>query len=365
MVLAESLRAAEQQADEDTQLRALWAMWSFRYNSGQMRAAQPLAERFAQVAAPRPGRTAEGFVGDRLLGTTLHHIGRHSEARRHPSACAISTLRRRITGTRCGSTTISAFVGPLDPFSRIWLQGFPDQARDNASASVGAARSGDHKLTLCYALNMAACPIAILTGDIDHAQRTLVELTDIVNSHSVAFWQALTNCATGHVMVRQGRFADGAAVLNDALTACDRLGGTTWYPEFQGALAEGLAGSGRPVDALATIDHALAKVDRDGEHWCTPELLRLKGEFMLLPEVGRPDEAEGRFVQALEAARQQGALSWELRAAMSLARLRDDGTARPAEARQLLAPVYAQFSEGFATLDLRAAYAMLVTGARE
>jgi hypothetical protein len=363
VVLAESLHAAEQQADEDTQLRALWAMWSFRYNSGQMRAAQPLAERFAQVAA-RTGRTAEGFVGDRLLGTTLHHIGQHSEARRHLERVrdlyVAPTDHRHAMWFHYDQRVLARSI-----LSRVlWLQGFPDQARDNASACVEAARSVDHKLTLCYALNMAACPIAILTGDINHAQRTLVELTDIVNSHSVAFWQALTNCATGHVMVRQGRFADGAAVLDNALTACDGLGGTTWYPEFQGALAEGLAGSGRPADALATIDHALARVDRDGEHWCTPELLRLKGEFMLHPEVGRPDEAEGRFVQALEAARQQGALSWELRSAMSLARLRMT-QARPAEARQLLAPVYAQFSEGFATLDLRAAYAILVAGARE
>jgi predicted ATPase/DNA-binding winged helix-turn-helix (wHTH) protein len=363
LVLAESLHAAELQADEDIQLRALWAMWSFRYNSGQMRAAQPLAERFAVLAA-RTGRTAEGFVGDRLLGTTLHHIGRHSEARRHLERVrdlyVAPTDHRHAMWFHYDQRVLARSI-----LSRVlWMQGFPDQARDNASACVEAARSVDHKLTLCYALNMAACPIAILTGDLDRAQRTLVELTNIVNSHSVAFWQALTNCVIGHVMVRQGRFADGAAILKDALTACDGLGGTTWYPEFQGALAEGLAGSGRPADALATIDRALARVDSDGEHWCTAELLRLKGEFMLHPEVGRPDEAEGRFVQALEVARQQGALSWELRAAMSLARLRMTQD-RPAEARQFLAPVYAQFSEGFATLDLRAAYAMLVAGARE
>ena len=148
-------------------------------------------------------------------------------------------------------------------------------------------------------------------------------------------------------------------MLADALAASDALGGTTWYPEFQGALAEALAGQGRLTDALATIELALAKMEAEGERWCMPELLRLKGEILGHPPASRSASlAEDCFAQALEAAREQGALSWELRAAMSLARLRVTQN-RAAEARRLLASVYAQFSEGFATGDLRAAHAML------
>lgn len=358
IVLARALEAAERQDDQDTQLRALWAMWSFRYNSGQMRKAQPLAERFARIAG-RAGRTAEGLVGDRLLGTTLHHVGLQPQARQHLERVrdlyVAPTDHRHAMWFHYDQRVLAQSI-----LARaLWIQGFPDQALENARACVEAARLTEHKLTLCYALNMAACPLALLTGDLDQAEKAATELADIVRRHSVAFWQALTSCVAGHVMVRQGRFAEGTAVLADALAASDALGGTTWYPEFQGALAEGLAGQGRLTDALATIELALAKMEAEGERWCMPELLRLKGEILGHPPASRSASlAEDCFAQALEAAREQGALSWELRAAMSLARLRVTPN-RAAEARRLLASVYAQFSEGFATGDLRAAHAML------
>ncbi len=154
------------------------------------------------------------------------------------SVCAISTLLQRTTGTRCGSTTTNAFSPNRYSLARSGYRASPDQALENARACVEAARLTEHKLTLCYALNMAACPLALLTGDLDQAEKAATELADIVRRHSVAFWQALTSCVTGYVMVRQGRFAEGTAVLADALAASDALGGTTWYPEFQGALAK-------------------------------------------------------------------------------------------------------------------------------
>jgi predicted ATPase len=126
-----------------------------------------------------------------------------------------------------------------------------------------------------------------------------------------------------------------------------------------GALAEGVAGLGRLSEALAAVDQALAKADAGGERYYVPELLRIKGE-LLLRETG--DEcvaaAENCFDRALTVAREQDALFWELRGALSLARLRTRQD-RPDEARQILAPVYDRFTEGFETADLRAARAML------
>jgi predicted ATPase len=151
----------------------------------------------------------------------------------------------------------------------------------------------------------------------------------------------------------------GAVLLRTALDTCERTQHTICYPEFLGALAEGLAGLGQFTEALATIDQALASANRGGECWFVAELLRIKGE-VLLRRAGDQSllAAERSFCEALDVAREQGALSWELRTALSVARLRV-GQDRPDDARQLLVPVYNRFTEGFETPDLRSASAML------
>ena len=125
------------------------------------------------------------------------------------------------------------------------------------------------------------------------------------------------------------------------------------------ALALGLAEAGELTRARGVIDEALEQANRSEELWCMPELLRIKGEILLSD--GTPDaagEAENHFLQALDRARRLGALSWELRAATSLAKLwRRDG--KTAQAKELLASVYDRFTEGFETADLKAARAMI------
>jgi predicted ATPase len=126
-----------------------------------------------------------------------------------------------------------------------------------------------------------------------------------------------------------------------------------------GALAEGLAGLGQVPQALVAIDEALAQCDRTDERWNVAKLLRIKGELLLLE--GTPEAAvaaESHCEQGLDWARHQGALSWELRCAMSLARLWHKQQ-RTKEARELLSAVYDRFTEGFETADLKAAKALL------
>ena len=131
------------------------------------------------------------------------------------------------------------------------------------------------------------------------------------------------------------------------------------FPDLLGALAEGLAGLGRLSEAHATIEEAIERSNREEERWWLAELLRIKGELLLKEATAQPfPAAEDCFVGAIDLAREQGALFWELRAALSLTRLlRDQG--RPAEAMALLQPVYDRFTEGFETADLKAAKALL------
>jgi predicted ATPase len=124
-------------------------------------------------------------------------------------------------------------------------------------------------------------------------------------------------------------------------------------------MAEALGRAGQSAEGLAAIDEAIARSERTEERWAMAELVRVKGELLLLQGApGAAAAAEDHFRQALDWARPQGALSWELRAATSLARLlRDHG--RIGEARDLLAPIYERFTEGFGTADLQAARSLL------
>jgi predicted ATPase len=124
-------------------------------------------------------------------------------------------------------------------------------------------------------------------------------------------------------------------------------------------MAEALAGAGQVAEGLVSINEALARSSRNGQLWCLAELLRVKGELLLLEDA--PDAAaaaEDHYQQGLDWARRQGALSWGLRCATSLARLLRDQN-RSAEAIALLAPIYNRFTEGFETADLKAAKAVI------
>ena len=149
------------------------------------------------------------------------------------------------------------------------------------------------------------------------------------------------------------------ALLRDALDELREGGAAPGYPAFLAVFARGLGLAGQVTEGLAVIDQALAMSERHEENWSLPEVLRNKGELLLLERsVGAALAAEDCFRQALDWARRDGTLSYELRAAFSLGRLwRDQG--RGAEARELVASVYCRFTEGFETGDLRIAKRVL------
>jgi predicted ATPase len=128
---------------------------------------------------------------------------------------------------------------------------------------------------------------------------------------------------------------------------------------FTFVLAEALGRAGQIANGLAAIEEAIVRSERNEERWAIAELLRIRGGLLLLQgESGAAVAAEDHYQQALGWARRQGALSWELRAATSLARLPYDQN-RSAEAIALLAPIYNRFTEGFETADLRTAKALI------
>jgi tetratricopeptide (TPR) repeat protein len=243
----------------------------------------------------------------------------------------------------------------------LWLQGFAEQALSEARLSLKEMQGTEHQLLLCRTLNHSICRIATMTGDFPTADREIARLIEVATGLNAHLWETAGHFLKGKLLVERSEFAQGLLVLRDAFETCGRTKWRLSYAEFKGALALGLAGTGRLDEALVALDDAMA-ADRDGADghgWYAPELLRIKGEVLLQQAADQSTlAAEDCFSQAARMAREQGALFWELRVAPSVARLRVS-QGRRHEARAPLASVYDRFTEGFATADLQAARTML------
>jgi predicted ATPase len=353
-----ALAIARSLGDVEYQLRALWGLWSYRLSSGEYRAALVFARRFRGLTA-KPPDPADRVIADRMIGTMLLYLGDQINARRH-----IERMLSRYVDPLHRSHTIrfvwdQRVAGDIVLAVILWLQGFPSQAMRTAQRTIESARASDHTISLCYTLARAACPIALWVGDLAAAERYVSMLLDHSAKLAMAVWQAESRCFKGVLSIKRGRVDTGLRLLGTALDELRETGSVPRYTEFLGALAEGLAGAGQVAEGLAAVDEALERSESNEERWCIAELLRIKGELVLLANA--PDAAgtaAGYFRQALDGARRQGALSWELRAATSLARLWRDQN-RTKEARELLAPVYDRFTEGFETADLKIAKSFL------
>jgi len=155
-----------------------------------------------------------------------------------------------------------------------------------------------------------------------------------------------------------GKASEAIQILTSAITAFRATGGTWSLPFRLACLAKAHAELGQFEEAWRRLDEAMMMVEVSNEIWAHPEILRFGGEIALLSPEQHAAKAQAYFERALAVARQQQATSWELRAAMSLARLWRD-QAKPQQARELLAPVYGRFTEGFDTRDLKEAKALL------
>jgi predicted ATPase/DNA-binding SARP family transcriptional activator len=347
------LHIAEGLADTEYQLAALWGLWLFHITRGEARTALVLADRFCGLVTDPVDR----LRGDRMTGASLHYLGDQANARqilegilnRHGAPARLS----RAVPFQYGRPNASLILSRI-----LWLQGFPDQGLRLAERNVDDARAIDLAVGVCYALEIASL-VSIWSGDLVATERYVTALLDYSARHALAAWHRPARCYDGVRLIKRGEVGEGLELFRPAL---DELRGTSfvpYYPVMLGALAQGLTGAGHIAQALATIDEALAKCERDEEHWWIAELLRIKAEVKLSAEgADAAAAAEAHLQDALSWTRRQGALSLELRCATDLARLWHQ-QGRPAPARDLLAPIYARFTEGFATADLEAAKALL------
>jgi predicted ATPase/DNA-binding winged helix-turn-helix (wHTH) protein len=322
-----ALALADQLGDVPVQLQALWGLWASRRARGQYRDALAIAEKYETIAGAS-GDAAAMLLGDRILGLTHHHLGNQQTAR-ELSERVLRVARR--TGNALNSEfQLSPEIAGASVLTRIlWLKGLPDQAIAALGEAIEAAQRSDHWYSMYYVLCFAGCPLSLWTGNLAQAQQYL-DMT--VNRAAADRWR---RCWALVLRLRQS--GERGALIASALEPRVDLH------------------TAREIIALASAAATPMPEPKDdvGDAlWSLPEVLRVNGELLLWHNApGATTAAESKLLCALDLARRQSTLSWELRAATSLARLWQRG-GRATEARDLLVATCDRFSEGFDTGDV-------------
>jgi predicted ATPase/DNA-binding SARP family transcriptional activator len=309
--------------------------------------ARELAEQLLMIAqtAEEPDLLLEAH---QALGTTLFYLGELNASRSHlEEALKIyQPQQHHLHAWRYGQDPGVACLSYM-ALSRLWL-GQSDQAKKRCREALRLAKKVAHPFSMALAQNFASI-LNIMCREsqaaLDHAETAI----SISKTYGFPFWQAMGTILRGAAIVEK-EAEEGLLLMHQGLAEWNTIGSELGRPFFQFLLAEALGNLGRIEDSLDVIDEALEAVDRKGEYLIKPELHRLKGELISQTGPAHAD-IEGRFQQAIHVARQQAALFFELRAAMSLHRLwKKHGKGK--KARAMLSEVYKRFSEGFETPDI-------------
>jgi predicted ATPase len=290
------------------------------------------------------------------VGVSLLHVGDLARAKEHfDRAIALyDPASHRSLATRIGPD-----AGTLAKAWRalaLWLLGYPDAARAAGDRAIQDARELGYVATLMCTLS-AVSWTHIFCRSYDDAIAYADESIILAEEIGSSPWQATGMMFRGAACALAGHLSDGAQQIASALSAHQPTRARLAISFFLSVLGKANAGLGQFKEAWRCIDEATAAVEATGERWHEADIHRTAGEIALMSPERDAAKAQAHFLRALEIAREQQARSWELRAAISLARLWRDRGRR--EAHDLLAPVYGWFTEGFDTPDLKEAEALL------
>jgi predicted ATPase/DNA-binding winged helix-turn-helix (wHTH) protein len=353
--IEDALRLADARRDQEYQTHLLVGLCIFLARIGDFRGALTLAQRGITItrAIGSPGAIA---AGESVLGVAYHFVGDQIAARRH--------CERGLMAAQAADTTMVAFFGydheirALMSLARCyWIIGFPDRAAKSARSVVDMATKRDHPFNLCMTLIFTAT-VFLWRGDLDDAERLIRRLIAHAARHSLGPFQAVGMALSGELSVARGNPAVGVALLRRALEVLQAAKHHALIPAFHVPLAEGLLKLGRVDDAAAAADAGLALSEAFGETLNASELLRVRGEVWLQTTPTDPAAAERAFELSLRQAKEQSALSLELRTAMSLSRLWAS-QGKSSVAANLLQTSHRRFEEGFQTTDLKLAGQLL------
>ena len=323
-----------------------------QFNSEVLRC---VSEQFLALAT-KHGSTVLLMIGHRLVGTCSLFMGDIADGRKHlDRAFALyDPCEHGSLATPFGDAGVSILCSRSSALS---LLGNLDAALADANQALKNARAIGHAATLNLALDYASF-VHLRRGDYAMANALIDELIALADEKRASAWKWPGTMKRGVLFVVTGKFSDAVKLLTAEIGMWRIVGVTFLVPAYLSFLATAYMGLDQFNDAWRCIQEAMTTIDETKEKWWEAEIHRVAGEIVQRSPEPDAAKAEAYFERALSVARQQQAKSWELRAAMSLARLwRSQG--KPQQARELLAPVYGWFTEGFDTRDLKEAKALL------
>ena len=346
-----------QQGEDTSQLfPVLWGLYAFYLVRAELKTAWELGEQCLALAQ-RAENAALRMEAHRALGSTLLFRGEFTLARAHlEQASALYDPQQHRS---------HAFVYAGDPEVvclsylawTLWFLGYPDQALQSSHKALTLAQELPHPYSMGFALNWA-----VRLHHYRHEGQRALERADacvtLCTEQGFAYLSAMGTVSRGWARTWQRQGEEGMRQIDQGLAVFRATGAVLHQVYFLALLAEGYKSAGQIQAGLDVLAEALVVVDHTEERWYEAELYRLTGELWLAVSEEHHTEVTACFQQALALARRQQAKSLELRAAMSLARLWQQ-QGKHVEARELLAPVYGWFTEGFDTVDLLEAKTLL------
>jgi DNA-binding winged helix-turn-helix (wHTH) protein/predicted ATPase len=349
--------------------QVLWGLWTFYVVRAELGTARGIAEEFLLLAGrlPYSGLTME---------VTLMHLGEFDQALEHFEKAFLlyDPVRHRDDAFRYSQN--SGVASLCYAAWTLWFLGAPDRALERIEEGLALARELSEPHGFAHALFYAALLHQLRREDQRALERAEAAIA-VSGEHGLVLYQATATVTRGWALIEQGQLEEGIEQIRQGLVAYQATGTVLLRTHFLALLADALGRARQPEEGLRVVEEALTLGHSNGEQYYHAELYRLKGELLLMQYDGqsvlrttmrgkpRADvkppaiaDAEGFFHESIRIAQKQKAKSLELRAATSLARLHQN-RGNQQEGRGLLEQVYGRFTEGFDTMDLREAKALL------
>jgi class 3 adenylate cyclase/tetratricopeptide (TPR) repeat protein len=351
-----ALSLCERLGDPSRLYPVLWGLWANQFVAGELVAAKEFGEQVFELASG-VGNAALRVPAYHALAYTLCYTGEFKRAlelaRAGLALFDMELERRNVLAFQFSSTVALHQTASVS----LWMLGFPDQARNHAREAIDLAVALANAPTLAYAHSSLTWGAPFLLGDLEALDTAALKATELSKDEKFSLWPTLVQVFRGWSAAASGASDVGLAQMLEGYSTFRGIGGGILRTTMRALIAQVKSNTGDQAGALETLSSALSDIASTQEHTYEPEVHRVRGEVLASMASGplrSEAEAEASFRSALLLAREQGARSLELRAAVSLAAFLRERE-RAEEGRSIVREVYDTFTEGFETPDLRAA----------